>query len=98
MSVDDFLDGLLTPEEIARRITASSGVHMTARTVWEKAKRLGVAKKIGRSPLIHLSDVPRLLEVEKHIRLPAYRSDFDPIASNSRKRALAALRKKRLQR
>ncbi|MDX1195290.1 hypothetical protein GOL96_29790 [Sinorhizobium medicae] len=64
MTDNDFLDGLLTPEEIARRITASSGVHMTARTVWEKARRIGVAKKIGRSPLIHLSDVPRLLEEE----------------------------------
>ncbi len=64
MKDDDFLDGLLTPKEIARRITASSGVETTARTVWEKARRLGVAKKIGRSPLIHLSDVPRLLEEE----------------------------------
>ncbi|RVH50670.1 hypothetical protein [Sinorhizobium meliloti] len=64
MTDNDFLDSLLTPEEIARRITASSGVKMTARTVWEKARRIGVAKKIGRSPLIHLSDVPRLLEEE----------------------------------
>ncbi|WP_457814186.1 hypothetical protein U8C43_24385 [Sinorhizobium meliloti] len=39
MTDNDFLDSLLTPEEIARRITASSGVKMTARTVWEKARR-----------------------------------------------------------
>ncbi|MDW9463107.1 hypothetical protein GOA57_24925 [Sinorhizobium meliloti] len=72
MSVDDFLFGLLTPEEIARRITASSGVETTARTVWEKARRIGVAKKIGRSPLIHLSDVPQLLEEETKSEMRAH--------------------------
>lgn len=59
------LDGLITPEEIARRITASSGIPVTARTVWEKARRLGIAKKIGRSPLISIEDIPALLQEER---------------------------------
>jgi hypothetical protein len=58
------LDGLLTPDEIARRITASSGIHLTGRTVWEKAKRLGIAKKIGRSMLVSIDDIPALLQEE----------------------------------
>lgn len=58
------LDGLLTPEEIARRITASSGVHITGRTVWEKARRIGVAKKIGRAMLVAVEDIPLLLKEE----------------------------------
>lgn len=59
------LDKLLTPEEIARRITASSGVQLTALTVREKARRLGIAKKIGRSPLISIEDIPALLQEER---------------------------------
>ncbi len=62
--VPTILDSLLTPEEIARRITASSGVHMTARTVWEKARRIGVAKKIGRAMLVAVDDIPLLLKEE----------------------------------
>jgi hypothetical protein len=58
------LDRLVSPEEIARRITASSGVLLTARTVWEKARRIGVAKKIGRSMLIAVDDIPALLKEE----------------------------------
>lgn len=58
------LDTLLTPDEIARRITASAGVHITARTVWDRAKRLGVAHKIGRCMLISVRDVPLLLKEE----------------------------------
>jgi len=58
------LDGLLTPEEIARRITASSGVNITARTIWEKARRIGVARKIGRAMLIAVEDIPLLLKEE----------------------------------
>ena len=58
------LDRLLTPGEIARRITASCGVHMTGRTVWEKARRIGVAKKMGRTPLIATDDIALLLEDE----------------------------------
>lgn len=58
------LDRLLTPEEVAARITASSGMHVTGRTIWEKAKRLGIAKKVDRSPLISLDDVHLLLQPE----------------------------------
>lgn len=58
------LDRLVSPDEIARRITASSGVPLTARTVWEKARRIGVAKKIGRSMLIAIDDIPALLKEE----------------------------------
>lgn len=55
---------VITPEEVARRITESSGVHFAGRTVWEKAKRIGIAKKIGRTPLIAVSDIPLLLQEE----------------------------------
>ncbi|MGO4196904.1 hypothetical protein AB4Z13_16235 [Rhizobium sp. YAF28] len=60
----DLLDNLRTPQQIAERITESTGVRITARTVWEKAKRLGVAKKIGRSMLVSVEDIPRLLKEE----------------------------------
>lgn len=93
MTDNDLLNSLLTPEEIARRITASSGAHITARTVWEKAKRIGVAKKIGRSMLISIEDVPALLREEKPTRSPVYRADFTRDVST--KRALAMIRKKR---
>ncbi|MDX0226780.1 hypothetical protein RWA06_02035 [Sinorhizobium meliloti] len=99
MTDNDFLDGLLTPEEIARRITASSGVHMTARTVWEKARRIGVAKKIGRSMLISIEDVPALLREEKPKR-SAYL--YDPISAPTIVHrpgdALAALKRARKKR
>lgn len=52
------LDRLVSPDEIARRITASSGVLLTARTVWEKANRIEIAKNIGRSMLISIDDIP----------------------------------------
>lgn len=87
------IDGLLTPEEIARRITASSGVHMTARTVWEKARRIGVAKKIGRAMLVAVEDIPLLLKdetkAEKRERL---------IKKSSRPDALTMLRQARKKR
>jgi hypothetical protein len=60
----DILDKLMTPEDIARRITESSGVRLTGRTVWEKARRIGVAKKIGRSMLISVDDILALLREE----------------------------------
>jgi|GEM_PF-2021651 len=99
MTDNDFLDGLLTPEEIARRITASSGVKMTARTVWDKARRIGVAKKIGRSMLISIEDVPALLREEKRKR-NAYL--YDPISAptivHQPGDALAALKRARKKR
>lgn len=58
------IDQVITPEEVARRIAKTSGVAMTARTVWDKALRLGVAKKLGRSRLILVSDIPELLQIE----------------------------------
>lgn len=58
------LDRLVSPDEIARRITASSGVLLPTRTVWEKANRIGVARKIGRSLLISIDDIPALLKQE----------------------------------
>lgn len=60
----NLLDNLLTPQQIAERITASAGVRITARTVWEKAKRLGICKKIGRSMLVSVEDIPLLLKEE----------------------------------
>jgi transposase len=59
------LDRLVTPEEIAGRISSSSGVSMSARTVWEKARRVGVSRKIGRAMLISIDDIPELLKEEK---------------------------------
>lgn len=61
----DLLENLRTPEQIAERINSVSGAHITARTVWEKARRLGIAKKIGRSMLISVDDIPLLLAEEK---------------------------------
>lgn len=99
MTDNDLLNSLLTPEEIAHRITASSGAHITARTVWEKAKRIGVAKKIGRSMLISVEDVPALLREEKPKR-SAYL--YDPISAPTIVHrpgdALAALKRARKKR
>lgn len=90
----DLLSGLLTPEEIARRITESSGVPLHARTVWEKAKRLGIAKKLGRSMFIAIDDIPALLQEEtKADRMARLR---ERSAMNG-SQALALLRKKRRQ-
>ncbi|MBB4272821.1 hypothetical protein [Rhizobium mongolense] len=92
----DFLDNLLTPHQIAERITASTGIHLTGRTVWEKARRLGIAKKIGRSMLISIDDIPLLLKEEtkedKRERL------MDQSAIRTGEQALAMLRKARLAR
>lgn len=45
---------------------------MTGRTVWERARRVGIAKKMGRTPMIHVDDIPALLKDRKpertHIR------------------------------
>ncbi len=91
--VPTILDGLLTPEEIARRITTSSGVHVTARTVWEKARRIGVGKKIGRATLVAVEDIPLLLKeetkAEKRERL---------IKKSNRPDALTMLRQARKKR
>mgnify|MGYP007085786611 CR=1 FL=1 len=90
MSKDHFLDGLLTPEEIARRISASSGAHITGRTVWEKARRIGVAKKIGRTPLVSIDDLPLLLKEEDKLgRRSRMRTGADALAM------LQAARKRR---
>jgi hypothetical protein len=58
------LDKYLTPDQIAERINATAGVPLTGRTVWDKAKRIGVAQKIGRSMLISIDDIPLLLKME----------------------------------
>ena len=42
---DEMLDHLRTPAQIAERITASTGINLTGRTVLEEARRLGIAKK-----------------------------------------------------
>lgn len=92
----DPLDNLVTPDRIAERISASSGIHLTGRTVWEKAMRLGIAKKIGRSMLISVDDIPLLLKEEtkqdKREQLANKTADF------KMNRNLAALRKARLAR
>lgn len=99
MSNDDLLDGLLTPEAIARRITASSGTHITARTVWEKAKRIGVAKKIGRSMLISVEDIPALFREENPKRSAyLYDSISAPAIVHRPSDALAALKRARKKR
>ncbi|WSG73070.1 hypothetical protein U8P80_16165 [Rhizobium beringeri] len=89
----DLLDNLRTPQQIAERITASSGIHLTGRTVWEKAKRLGIAKKIGRLMLISADDIPLLLKEEtkedNRDRLMAVRTG---------EQTMATLRKARLAR
>ncbi|MGK9198986.1 hypothetical protein [Sinorhizobium meliloti] len=94
MTDNDFLDSLLTPEEIARRITASSGVYISARTVWEKARRIGVAKKIGRSMLISIEDVPALLIEEtrdgRRQRRSRIRTGADALAMLQRARKTRA--------
>jgi hypothetical protein len=99
------LDDLLTPDEIARRITASSGVNMTGRTVWEKARRIGVSKKIGRSMLISAVDIPALLQEEKKSKWPKSSSEersttiTTPMPTvNSGSEALALLQKSRRKR
>jgi hypothetical protein len=66
----NLLDNLRTPQQIAERITASAGVRITARTVWEKSRRLGIAKKIGRSMLVSIDDIPLLLKEETKAERP----------------------------
>ncbi|MGW9949818.1 hypothetical protein J2W92_005169 [Rhizobium leguminosarum] len=92
----DLLDNLRTPLQIAERIKASSGAHITARTVWEKAKRLGLAKKIGRSMLISADDIPLLLKEETKSDKRQQREN--KTADFKQKRNLATLRKARLAR
>jgi len=58
------LDQVITPTEAARRIQASSGVAVSARTIWEKARRIGIAKKLGRDCFLLISDIPKLMEPE----------------------------------
>tara|TARA_R110002020_G_scaffold53905_8_gene150514 strand:- start:37077 stop:37352 length:276 start_codon:yes stop_codon:yes gene_type:complete len=58
------LSGLRSPDEIAKQISEATGVPVTGRTVWERAIRLGIAKKMGRTPLIHVDDIPALLVYE----------------------------------
>lgn len=89
----DILDNLRTPQQIAERITASAGVHITARTVWEKARRLGIAKKIGRSMLVSVDDIPLLLREET--KADKREQLAETTAPLQKKRALAALRKAR---
>ncbi|MBB3444233.1 hypothetical protein [Rhizobium sp. BK379] len=63
-------DILRTPQQIAERINAASGAHITARAVWEKARRLGVARKIGRAMLVSVDDIPLLLKEETKTKRP----------------------------
>jgi len=58
------LSGLRTPDDIAKQISEDAGTPMTGRTVWDRAKRLGLGKKMGRTPMIHVDDIPELLVVE----------------------------------
>ena len=60
----EFLDTLRTPEDIAEHISRGTGVTMTGRTVWEKARRLGIAKKLGRSMFVAIDDITLLLAPE----------------------------------
>jgi hypothetical protein len=87
----DLLDNLRTPQQIAERIKAASGAHITARAVWEKARRLGIAKKIGRSMLISVDDIPLLLEEEtktgRRERLTAIRTGEQTLAALRQARA-----------
>lgn len=91
---EEFLDGLLTPEDIASRIEAASGVTISPRTIWEKAKRLGVSKKIGRSRLIHVDDIPRLLESEQKHPKSSTESSCTVGPRDSTAKALALLKER----
>lgn len=62
---DAILDTLLTPEQIANRINKSAGADVSARAIWDKAKRLGLSIKIGRTPMISAESIPALLQQEK---------------------------------
>lgn len=84
----DILDNLRTPQQIAERISAASGLHITARTIWEKARRIGIGKKVGRSMLISVDDIPSLLKEEAK-QLTGIRTG---------KQALIALRQSRVAR
>jgi hypothetical protein len=86
-AVNDFLDGLRTPAQIADQISAATGVAVAARTVWEKAKRLGIGKKIGRQPMIHVDDILKLLMDEKSAKQEAR------LNALSNRRLAASLRK-----
>ncbi|TBC21570.1 hypothetical protein [Rhizobium ruizarguesonis] len=92
----DLLNNLRTPKQIAEQIAASSGADIRARTVWEKAKRLGIAKKIGRSMLISAADIPLLLKEETKAVKRQQRENKTP--DFQQKRKLAAIRKARLAR
>jgi hypothetical protein len=92
----DGLDSLVTPDKIAERISAASGIHLTGRTVWEKAKRLGVAKKIGRLRLISTADIPLLLKEETKADKRQQREN--KTGNFQQKSNLAELRKVRLAR
>lgn len=92
----DLLDNLRTPQQIAERISASSGIHVTGRTVWEKARRLGIAKKIGRSMLVSVDDIPLLLKEETKADKRQHREN--KTVDFQQKRNLVALRSDRLAR
>ncbi|MBB3743758.1 hypothetical protein FHX10_003257 [Rhizobium sp. BK591] len=92
----DLLDNLRTPQQIAERISASSGIHVTGRSVWEKARRLGIAKKIGRSMLVSVDDIPLLLKEETKADKRQHREN--KTADFQQKRNMTALRKTRLAR
>jgi len=83
---DQLLDNRRTPAQIAERITASPGIHLTDRTVWEKARRLGIAKKVGRSMFISIDDVPKLLQQEKERHVPISKANALEILRRHRKK------------
>ena len=93
---EELLDGLLTPEDIASRIKAASGVTIAPRTIWEKAKRLGVSKKIGRSRLIHVDDIPGLLENEQKPPKISIEASCNVGPRDSTAKALALLKERGL--
>jgi len=96
VEMTDLLDNLRTAQQIAERITESTCAHITARTVWEKAKRLGIAKKIGRTMLVSVDDIPLLLKEET--KADKRHQLEEKTAPLRQKRNLAAIRKARAAR
>ncbi|WP_165219557.1 winged helix-turn-helix domain-containing protein [Affinirhizobium pseudoryzae] len=84
------MDGLLTPKAVADRISRSTGVTVTARTVWERARAMGLGKKVGRTPLVHIDDVPKILEFPRREPPPEPNKNSKTLAALRRARRLAA--------
>lgn len=87
------LDGLVTVEEIARRLTASSGTNITVRAIWPKAQLLGVARKIGRVRFVHQDDIHKLFQDTPLTALIRDKSRRNPLEARRRRKLIDELTK-----